>query len=84
MCVTFVSHQIGVSFQLCSSYCMHAKSQEKWHRSRKNVCLLKIGARSFGNGSQVILRIQGVIWVRLLASKAEITQNRAVFFVSVL
>ena len=44
------------------------------HR-RRNAYLLKIGAKSFGDGIQLIGKIQKVIWDHLLASKAVIIQK---------
>ena len=44
---------------------------------RRNVYLLKIGAKSFGDGLEIrtFVRIQRVIWDHLLAFKAEIIQK---------
>ena len=39
----------------------------------------KLGATSFGDGSQDIWRVQRVIWDHLLVSKAEIIQKEASF-----
>ena len=47
--------------------------------SRRNVYLLKIGAKSFRDGSKDILRVQKVIWDHLLAFKAEIIQRQDLF-----
>ena len=49
-------------------------------RSRKNVYLLQIEAKSFRDARQDIVRIQKVIWDHLLAFKGEIMQKQAFLF----
>ena len=53
-------------------------------RSRKNVYLLKIKAKSFRDGSQDIARIQRVIWDHLLAFKTGNYPEASFIFASVL
>ena len=48
-------------------------------RSRRNVYLLKIEAKSFRDARQDIVRIQKVIWDHLLAFKGEIIKKQALF-----
>ena len=45
----------------------------------KNVYLVKLGPKSFGDGSRTFARIKHLNWHQLLATKAEIIQSLAVF-----
>ena len=47
--------------------------------NRKNVYLVKLGPKSFGNGRWRFARIKHLIWDQLLATKAEIIQSYTVF-----
>ena len=42
---------------------------------RKNVYLVKLGPKSFGDGGRTFARIKHLIWDQLLANKAEIVQS---------
>ena len=41
----------------------------------KNVYLVKLGPKSFGDGRRTFARIKHLIWYQLLATKAEIIQS---------
>ena len=45
----------------------------------KNVYLVKLGPKSFGDGRKTFARIKHLNWDQLLATKAEIIQSLAVF-----
>ena len=45
----------------------------------KKVYLVKLGQKSFGDGRRTFARIKYLNWDQLLATKAEIIQNLAVF-----
>ena len=45
----------------------------------KKVYLVKLGQKSFGDGRRTFARIKHLNWDQLLATKAEIIQNLAVF-----
>ena len=64
---------------LTSQLIKYSIREGRRRRSRRNVYLLKIEAKSFIDARQDIVRIQKVIWDHLLAFKGEIIQKQALF-----